>query len=209
MNNGKLSQLTEDEIRKLPDSVIEKLVFTADVNIPHRCRYGIVPGGKPFACIPRALRAAELYRDGVIEKVIVSGGARWFVHGVRKPEYRLLRKVLLENGVPGNAVICEKKARTTGENMTLSCRLIEKDLRESTEKSVVIITSHSHLKRALALAEKLLPRDFEIFGAYCTSGGDAPGRWQNDGVYRERVIREVLLYGDLIKEGVMSEEETV
>jgi len=203
----KVSQLTDDEIMNLTDNQIEHIIFD-NINIDDSFYdYGIVLGGKPIACGPRAEKAARLYREGKVGKLIVSGGVKWETDEGLLCESEIMRNVLLKNRVPKKDIIIDRLAESTKENMIYSSLKIIRDSDDEKEISVVIVTSFSQLKRSIALAERLLPRQFKIGGAYAENTDDFPMRWRDNESKRARVMREILIYPSAIKGGWMDDIE--
>jgi len=83
----------------------------------------------------RPERAAELFRENAAARIIVSGLG----------DCEINRQLLLEAGVPANVIQLEDQSRTTRENAEFTIKL----LREQKVKSVVIVTSWYHSRRAL------------------------------------------------------------
>lgn len=72
-----------------------------------------------------ARRAAELYADGVVPLIIVSGGSRAVPDGSGFPtEADAIADVLLSHGVPKDAISLERLATNTSENFWLSAELL-------------------------------------------------------------------------------------
>lgn len=203
----KVSGLTEKEIMNLPDSLIEHIVFD-NINVEESAYdYGIVLGGKPVACGPRGEKAAGLYRRGRVKKLIATGGVMHETENGLLSECEIIRNVLLKNGVPDEDILIDNLARSTTENMQYASVLMLRDCAPSLPRSAVIITSYSHLKRSLALAERLLPEYLKTGGAYAENTDDFPGRWQGNESKRARVMREILTYPETIKKGMMDDIE--
>jgi len=73
-----------------------------------------------------ANRAAELYKLGFGEFVIVSGGLGVLTTGVfTKPEAEVFADILLASGVPQDKIILENKSSNTGENITFTYKLLQ------------------------------------------------------------------------------------
>ena len=94
----------------------------------------------------RVLEAARLYRLGKVKKVLVVGGNHpW--NSTPIPEAEFVRKLLIEWGVPSEAVVIDGQSRNTYEN----ARDVLK-LRETTSfDSALLITSAMHMPRAMAV----------------------------------------------------------
>ena len=74
-------------------------------------------GGNPNNARNRALAAAELYRAGRVPYIIPSGGVKWDIDGEQISESHFMKRILMEKGVPEEAIILENQATTTIENM--------------------------------------------------------------------------------------------
>ena len=99
----------------------------------------VVLGGTP----DRAVRAAELFKQGEAPKILVSGNGNDLSN----------KKLLERNGVTNAAIILEGKSRTTRENAEFSIPL----LRQMGAHHVIIVTSWYHSRRALACFEHYAP----------------------------------------------------
>lgn len=73
-----------------------------------------------------AERSADLYQDGIVPLIIVSGFANPYLGG-KVPEADLLADVLLKRGVPESAIIKDPNATNTAENILNSIQIL-KDL---------------------------------------------------------------------------------
>lgn len=93
----------------------------------------------------RILHAARLFRAGKAALVVPSGGRLpWSDAG--RTEAAEIAELLVEWGVPREAILLEPKARTTSENAVET----EKLLRARGVKRVLLVTSSLHMRRALA-----------------------------------------------------------
>ena len=91
----------------------------------------------------RAERAAELFRQGVAPRVLVTG------YGDCASNIATLEK----DGVPANVITAEPTALTTLENARISIPL----LRQQGAQRIIIVTSWFHSRRALACFEHFAP----------------------------------------------------
>ena len=91
----------------------------------------------------RPERAAELFQQGAVPKIIVSGAGDCLSHERR----------LIKNGVPVAAIILESNSKTTRENARYSIPL----LRQIGARRVIIVTSWYHSRRALCCFEHYAP----------------------------------------------------
>jgi uncharacterized SAM-binding protein YcdF (DUF218 family) len=109
----------------------------------------------------RVLHAARLYRAGKAPVVVVSGGRMpWQTRAPAEAEG--MTALLLELGVPGDAIVREDESTNTRENCLHAKQLL--DARGAHD--VLLVTSALHMRRALAtcrtagLAVRAAPADF-------------------------------------------------
>ena len=97
----------------------------------------------------RMLYAAWLYQQGIVDHLILSGGAIDFLGG-SKPEAAGMAQVLAIMGVPADALTLESGARNTYENAVNVKRILE----ERDIERVLLITSAQHMPRSAAIFRK-------------------------------------------------------
>jgi uncharacterized SAM-binding protein YcdF (DUF218 family) len=96
------------------------------------------------------LHAARLYRAGKAPVVIVSGGRMPWSHSPLT-EAEAMAELLREWGVPDAAILFEDAGRTTYEGAVRTRALLD----ERGLDSVLLVTSASHMPRALATFRSL------------------------------------------------------
>jgi uncharacterized SAM-binding protein YcdF (DUF218 family) len=99
----------------------------------------VVLGGTP----DRAVRAAELFKQGEAPWILVSGAG----------DNASNKRLLVRNGVTNTVIFVEDKSRTTRENAEFSIPL----LRSLGAHRVIIVTTWYHSRRALACFEHYAP----------------------------------------------------
>jgi uncharacterized SAM-binding protein YcdF (DUF218 family) len=93
----------------------------------------------------RVLHATRLYRSGKSPIVIATGGTiKW--RGSKTPEADSISRLLQEWGVPAHAIIMEPGSLNTYQNALNTKRLLDR----RGLKSILLVTSAIHMKRALA-----------------------------------------------------------
>jgi len=90
--------------------------------------------------------AWQLYRQGKANKIIIAGGNVFPQQDVRGEAY-YIAKLLTEWGVPQQDIIFEEQSRNTYENAVNIKPLLE----ENNLSSVLLVTSATHMPRALAV----------------------------------------------------------
>jgi uncharacterized SAM-binding protein YcdF (DUF218 family) len=93
----------------------------------------------------RIWQTLKLYKNGSIEKILITGGAfGLLVEDTIESAY--LKHYLVKIGIPANDIITEEKSRNTYENALYTCRLL-KNYSVPPEKCL-LITSAIHTRRA-------------------------------------------------------------
>ena len=91
----------------------------------------------------RSERAAELFKEHVAPRIIVSGAGNCEIN----------RHLLVVAGVPANVIELENQSKTTKENAQFTVKL----LREQKQKHVILVTSWYHSRRAVACFRHYAP----------------------------------------------------
>ena len=93
----------------------------------------------------RVLRAARLFRAGKVRRVLAVGGNLDWMNA-EAPEAELIRDLLVEWGLPREAILIEPTSRNTRENAQQAAAII----REQGWERVLLVTSATHMQRAVA-----------------------------------------------------------
>jgi uncharacterized SAM-binding protein YcdF (DUF218 family) len=133
--------------------------------------------------------AARLYREGWAPKIIFSGNRGSLTSNWNEPEAEKFASVAVENGVPEEDIIKEPNATNTGENVSLTKKLLEeKGLKVS---SLIAVQKPFMERRTYATIKKLWPElDFVV-----TSPPISYEDYPNQILDREYVINTMV--GDL------------
>ncbi len=100
--------------------------------------------------VDRLIQAIDLYHQGKIKKILLSGGSGY----VSYPEWKesvFLEKVLQQCNIPQENIITEINSRNTREN-AVEATAILKDGKYGTR--FLLITSATHMRRSLACFKK-------------------------------------------------------
>lgn len=98
----------------------------------------------------RFIQTANLYHQGIIQKIIVSGGTAAILQN-EPAEALFLRKEFLANNIPDSNIIVESRSRNTYENAVYSKVLLDS---MHTQPPYILITSSLHMKRSVAVFSK-------------------------------------------------------
>jgi uncharacterized SAM-binding protein YcdF (DUF218 family) len=96
----------------------------------------------------RVIHTVELYKKGIIKKIMISGGDGRLVTKARNEADELLKAMLLM-GVPLNDIAIENESRNTHESA-----IKVKALLKGQEESYLLITSAFHMRRSAACFRK-------------------------------------------------------
>jgi uncharacterized SAM-binding protein YcdF (DUF218 family) len=95
----------------------------------------------------RTEKAAELYKKGFGNYIIVSGGKG---SGEDISEAEGMKRILLSKGIEEDKIIMEDKSTNTSENIKFTSKIMkEKDL-----NTAVVVSNDFHLRRAWLLCKK-------------------------------------------------------
>ncbi|MBQ8836394.1 MAG: YdcF family protein [Clostridia bacterium] len=167
----KISHVTEEQLLSMTPEQKWELVCGKIRDEGKSADFALLLGSKPSYSAARARSAAKLYNDGRVKYIVPSGGVKWESDGESLTEAEFMKRILVSNGVPEEAIIMENEATTTKENMICGTLQINRKNRFA-DKNVMIVTSVNHMQRSLALAKTFLPNMVNI--SYYPSQPDIP-----------------------------------
>ncbi len=139
----------------------------------------ITPAAPPHMVEPsltasanRLWETARLYHRGVAPRVIAAGGGFPAEGGTPSmTEAEAMRMFLQDLGVPAEAIVEEGKSRNTIENIAFVRDMVG-------DKPVALVTSATHMPRAMRLAQRIGLKA-SAFPAAWIAPADARPSWQN------------------------------
>ncbi|MEQ9259953.1 MAG: YdcF family protein [Roseovarius sp.] len=124
------------------------------------------PGGQPSPALKRrALHAARLYRAGLVDRIIASGGPP----GAAPSEAEVIRQLCLTAGVEEAHIHPEPLARNTEENIRFALPV----LAERRLALACLVTDRFHARRA-----EMVARAYGLTVLADCPGPTGAGRWQ-------------------------------
>jgi uncharacterized SAM-binding protein YcdF (DUF218 family) len=93
----------------------------------------------------RLLQTARIYRAGKVNAVLVSGGNLPWTGGY-EPESVLIADLLVELGVPRDAIVLDTESANTHENAVNSAAIMH----QRNWRTALLVTSGAHMPRAMA-----------------------------------------------------------
>ncbi|MCX7996584.1 MAG: YdcF family protein [Patescibacteria group bacterium] len=143
---------------------------------------GILANGEPNPCLAaRVEKGVELFRNGAVQAVILSGGsgeqrnARKRGNSMRQSQADAMREIALAAGMDDRYLFTEPNSTSTYENILFS----REGLEYFQASSVIVVTEPYHSPRARMTAERHLEQDVQMAPASespCWRGG-AFGGW--------------------------------
>ena len=118
----------------------------------------------------RATRAAELYRQGMAPIVVASGRRLRPVAGIAE----LMEHDLIERGVPKSKIV---RVSQDADNTREEAQALEKIVLERKWRSVIVVTSNYHTRRARYIYQHVFPRSIAVRVASARDGDFDPERW--------------------------------
>jgi uncharacterized SAM-binding protein YcdF (DUF218 family) len=100
----------------------------------------------------RVYHTVQLYKMGLIEKILVSGGSGSLL-GAEVPEADRFREAMRIMGVPDSVIILENKTRNTHESAVSVKQMLLEMGYENTE--CLLVTSAFHMRRSMACYRKV------------------------------------------------------
>jgi uncharacterized SAM-binding protein YcdF (DUF218 family) len=132
----------------------------------------------------RATHAAELFRQGVAPVIVASGRRLRPSAGISE----LMEHDLVERGVPKEKILrLAQDADGTREEAVVLARLAE----DHKWKSVVVVTSNFHTRRARYIFEQVFPRGIALTVASARDGDFDPERWWEKRKSVKLFVREI------------------
>jgi uncharacterized SAM-binding protein YcdF (DUF218 family) len=142
--------------RRLASTAVLALIATSIVAVASRPQADITPapvhadaalvlsGDVDYL---RVRHAAALVRAGQVKALLLTG------RGVGGDSAEEMRLQAMDAGVPAGAIVLETASTTTRENLVFAAPLIK----ERGWRRIALVTSQSHLARALATARRAMP----------------------------------------------------
>jgi len=133
-------------------------------------------------------RAVELYREGKAGRLLFTGGYNSKIEATEAVEMAALARA---SGVPGASILVEPRAAHTDQNMSLSRDLLAARIGLADLRSILLVTIHYHIRRAIIAARRHFPRSTEIGWVCYPSRHYTSSDWYLSPRGRDNVASEV------------------
>jgi uncharacterized SAM-binding protein YcdF (DUF218 family) len=104
-----------------------------------------------FRGVDRLIQAIELYKRGVIKKIIFTGGSGRLLHPEMK-EGKYINRYLLDMGIPQEDFLIESESQNTHENALFTKTLLDQN---NIKGDFLLITSGFHMRRSIGCFNKV------------------------------------------------------
>lgn len=195
-----VSDLTEQNIS---DETIDKLLFEG---LEYKGDKGdiIVVLGSKKAPLYRIPVASMLYHKGKGSKIIVCGGkVRNFDSG-KAPEWEAMKNAALRLGIKAEDIFTEETSMSTYENLVNAKKIISRNFPDC--KSIILVTTAYHMRRALKMAEKILA-GINVTACPANDGSTRRDTWFKTDKGRHIALDECMKFGYYIRNGYIDDFE--
>jgi len=184
--------VNQDELRKITDYIfLESKPQKADLAIVFGTRYP-EPVKKVF----------ELYQNGLISKILVSGGTNKIAN---KNEAQQMSVDLIKLGVKKEDILVENKSTNTLENVLLSKNIIENNIGFENIKKIIAVVKHYHSRRSLMTLKKHFPKNIKMIPTSYDIYGFTKNDWFKKEKGKEKVMSEWLKIKKYLEKGDIEE----
>lgn len=202
----KLSKIRiSDILFKANSKDLEKIVFKKKHKYKKaKCDIGLLLGGKSM--IPyRVNECIDLFNQGIIDKILISGGIGYTNIDRKHPEAYKLRDILISNGIPPESIIIEDQSKSTIQNIEYSIDKLS-EMFDLDKISIALITSDFHIKRCISLIRKKLNTNY-LLECPVYDGKTDIHTWNNSILTRQTIIKEAINLVLLAKKGLIEDRD--
>jgi uncharacterized SAM-binding protein YcdF (DUF218 family) len=192
--------LSDLDPNNLTVELINQILFKLDYKIKEASDCALVLGSSK-AHLYKMPEAAALYQSGLIKKICVSGG-RYLKENIKESDY--MYHSALNHAVKATDILIEDQAMYTADNFIKSKEILIDNF--GTDCKITLITTHYHMRRALALAKEHLPKSMTIIPYYVNDQNTRKENWfDNEGGYK-RCLKEVKKIINYIQLGYIKDD---
>lgn len=169
--------MNKKEIKKITNYIFLK-------SLPQKADLALVFGTRHQEAINKV---CELYHNGLIPKILISGGIN---RVTGENEALEMSQKLIKLGVNQIDIILENKSTNSLENVLYSKKVIEQNFGFEKIKKIIAVVKHYHSRRALMTLKKHFPNDIELIPVTYEIYGFTRNNWFNSKLGRDKVLAE-------------------
>lgn len=190
----KITDLSYLDILRASKESIESIVYEQDNSeVKEKCDIGIILGNESLMGL-RCDKGIQLYEDGLVDKLVVTGGIGILNHDRKTPEADKMHTILRDRGIPDKDIIVENESHDTNENMINSLKIISSRYSNIDVRKIkyAIITSDFHIRRSLALFAHAIGTYDNAFGSKVLDGRTDINSWYNSLPTKITIYKEAM-----------------
>jgi uncharacterized SAM-binding protein YcdF (DUF218 family) len=140
------------EVEARPYATLKK--YKVGIVLTGATIYGLKPDDRVYfhRGADRVIHTIQLYKLGLIEKILISGGIGRLMPTEEEPEAFKFKKVMLLAGIPEQDIIVEADTRNTAESAVEVKKLLAEF--KFQESDCLLITSAFHMRRSILSYKK-------------------------------------------------------
>ncbi|MCH5166749.1 MAG: YdcF family protein [Erysipelotrichales bacterium] len=186
---------------KYKKDYLEKIVFCDYKSKKINTDYGIVFGG--VSMLPfRVEETLKLYNEGLINKIIVTGGIGYLNFDKLNTEAMKMKKYFIKHNVKEDDIIVESNSKTSYQNIKNVLNMLNKE-NIIENKTFSLITSDFHLKRCMLMMSKLTGA--RTYGICVKDNKTDIDNWNKTLYAKFMIIREAILLIHYSRKGIISD----
>lgn len=164
---------------------IDRIVYEKDKQVEEKCDIGFIFGG--ISMIPnRVEEGLRLYKEGLIDRFIVSGGIGVLNTDRKVPEAHKMKNYLLDKGIDSSDIIVEDQSINTFQNIENSLKILSENW-DIDKLKFALISSDFHVRRCLGLFAHELEQKENLFVSGVSDGKTDIENWPKS-LYGKRLI---------------------
>lgn len=146
----------------LTNEIVDKILFENLIDYEYNGDCILVLGSK-IAHKYRVPKAVELYNAKRSNILLLSGGTIIETEYGMISEAEMMKLKAIELGIPVENLIIESESKTTQENIICSLLSLERAIKLTKIKSILLVTTRYHMRRSLMMAETFMPKWIRVF----------------------------------------------
>ncbi|MDP3763236.1 MAG: YdcF family protein [bacterium] len=149
-------------------------------------------------------KAVEIYKKGLVPKMIFSGGLNK-KYGIVEGE--AMAKEAVKLGIPEKDTLAENESTNTLENVLFSIQVMDKELGLQNIKVITAIVKNYHARRALMTLRKHIPENIKLKAVpyYSEYYPFTKENWFETDIGKEKVMEEVEKIKTYLAKGDLAE----
>jgi uncharacterized SAM-binding protein YcdF (DUF218 family) len=159
----------------------------------------LIPGGSHPQLMERAV---ELYNRGLAQYILPSGGPNLKLPDYES-EWKYLKTIGIQLGVPEGVILREDKAKNTFENAELSWNVLQ--TLNLPIKNVILVCKAYHSRRALLTYQSVFPLNIKFYvSTVIDKRGISKDNWFINKEHINIVMNEVVKIGSYFEDKILN-----